>query len=186
MAGLRNKRKLRSFMLEKRKNMEIKEVEEKSEIVVNQFLNLYSGYKNYLLYFSFSNEVNTYKLICCLKNVNKRVFAPKIKGDELLPAEVTGMQNLSKNRYNILEPVEFAECYEFDIVVVPGVAFDKNCNRVGFGAGFYDKLLPKLTYQALVGFAYDYQVVEGIEKDDFDIPMDVVITEKNIYRRNEC
>lgn len=184
--NLMDKQEIRSFMLEKRKNMKSWEVDEKSEIVISKFLSLYKNYKSYLLYFNFNNEVKTYDLISYLIEEKKDVFVPKIKGDELIPTKVTDMQHLIKNRYNILEPIAGAGGFDFDIVVVPGVAFDKKCNRIGFGAGYYDRLLQKIIYKISIGFAYEYQIVEGIAKDDFDIPMDLVITEKNIYRRNEC
>jgi len=71
---------------------------------------------------------------------------------------------------------------EIDLVIVPGVVFDKNLNRIGFGKGYYDKILNRLKPSAKkVALAHDFQVLEDIPAEEHDVKMDMIITEKNIY-----
>ena len=70
-----------------------------------------------------------------------------------------------------------------EMVVVPAVAYDRKCNRVGRGKGYYDRLLSR-TRALKVGVAYDFQLIDEMEADPFDVPVDIVITESAIiYRR---
>jgi 5-formyltetrahydrofolate cyclo-ligase len=175
---------LRAIMLSERKKMDFKEVHEKSEKIMNKFLNYYEKYKSFILYFSFDNEVQTLPLANHLIGKGKSVYSTKLNGNELMPGAVKDLGSLQRNIYGICEPLNYENVFEFDVAVVPGVAFDKKCNRLGFGKGYYDRFLPKLICKNIVGFAYDFQIVEELFVEEFDIPMDVVITEKNIYRRN--
>jgi 5-formyltetrahydrofolate cyclo-ligase len=68
--------------------------------------------------------------------------------------------------------------------VVPGTAFDKKLNRVGYGKGFYDRFLNSVNAGLTVGFAFECQLFETIDCEPHDVPADILITENNIYRRN--
>lgn len=179
-----SKEDLRKKMMAERKKMDFEEVQKRSEKIVKNFLSLFEEMKYFLLYFSFNNEVQTFYLAERLLEKNKEVYAPKLFGNNLRVGKVNNLNLLKKNRYQIFEPADYSENNSFDVVVVPGVAFDKKCNRLGFGVGYYDRFLPKVKCENIVGFAYEFQVVDELAIEHFDIPMDVVITEKNIYRRN--
>ncbi|UOD34060.1 5-formyltetrahydrofolate cyclo-ligase [Deferribacteraceae bacterium V6Fe1] len=179
-----SKEVLRKKMMTERKKMDFEEVQKRSEKIVKDFLSLFEEMKFFLLYFSFDNEVETFYLAKYLLEKHKEVFAPKLVGNDLKVGKVSDLSLLEKNRYQIFEPVDYFERSNFDVVVVPGVAFDKKCNRLGFGVGYYDRFLPKVKCENIVGFAYEFQVVDELVTEYFDIPMDIVITEKNIYRRN--
>ena len=71
---------------------------------------------------------------------------------------------------------------EVEFAVIPGMAFDSECNRMGRGKGFYDKLLPYLKCKK-IGLAYDFQIVSHIPCDEHDMPLDMVISESAVYRR---
>ena len=70
---------------------------------------------------------------------------------------------------------------QIDCVIVPGVAFDKNCNRIGMGGGFYDRFL-KLTHAKKIALAFDFQITENLPTENFDVAVDMIITERrNFY-----
>lgn len=100
---------------------------------------------------------------------------------------------LTKNRYGIKEPITEGkhpiELHELDIVFVPLVGFDKHCNRIGRGAGYYDKTFAFVNEMTagkrplLIGLAYEFQKVYEIVPAEWDVPLDMVITEKETYKR---
>lgn len=179
-----SKEDLRKKIVAERKKMDFEEVQKKSEKIVKDFLSLFEEMKYFLLYFSFNNEVQTFYLADQLLKKDKEVYAPKLFGNDLKVGRVTDLNLLEKNRYEIFEPSDCVNLSSFDVVVVPGVAFDKKCNRLGLGLGYYDRFLPNIKCKHIVGFAYEFQIVNEMVVEHFDIPMSVVITEKNIYRRN--
>ena len=88
--------------------------------------------------------------------------------------------------YDILEPIsnELVDPNDFDVIVIPLVAFDENCNRLGHGKGYYDRYLSKV--KALkIGVAFEVQKLESIEMNEYDIPLDYIISEKAIYQNNK-
>jgi len=120
----------------------------------------------------------------------KKVAIPIVKKESrtLKLSEFTSFDKMEENKYGVLEPtgddiVEVSSS-KVDMVIVPGVAFDEQGNRFGYGAGFFDKLLAsfpkKVPYIAL---AYELQIVEGIKPETHDVKMDKIITEERII---EC
>ena len=88
---------------------------------------------------------------------------------------------LSINRYGIPEPISSKVIYP-DIILVPLVAYDKNCNRVGYGGGFYDRYIKKIRKIKIIltiGIAFSYQRIEKIPIEKNDIRLDFIVTEKN-------
>ena len=115
-----------------------------------------------MLYYSLPDEVYTHTLVDALLASGKRVLLP---------------QSLEQGAYNIMEPVGevFSDYAQIDLAVIPGVAFDRQLNRMGRGKGFYDRLLPKLGNAYKIGICFDFQLVESIECEEHDIKMDEVI-----------
>ena len=101
-------------------------------------------------------------------------------------------QKLSLNDYGIPEPEHNDEksiqAEQFDLMFIPLVAFDSKCNRIGMGGGYYDKTLAfkkeseKKSKPLLIGLAYEFQKIDAIEKNAWDIPMDAIITENKTYK----
>ena len=135
-----------------------------------------------LLYWPLPGEVDLRTLI---EDGGKRVALPVVVGDRLVLREYSPSY-MTKGAYGILEPdVRAPEInpQEVDIAIIPGVAFDHQCKRLGRGKGFYDRLLPSLQCMK-VGVAFSFQVFETIPSDPWDIPMDMVITENEVsYRK---
>jgi 5-formyltetrahydrofolate cyclo-ligase len=86
---------------------------------------------------------------------------------------------MRKGLLNIWEPVgEVFDHYDsIDLIIVPGLAFDRNKNRMGYGKGFYDKLLPHIQAKK-AGICFEFQLFEQIPVDHFDQPMDLILTER--------
>jgi 5-formyltetrahydrofolate cyclo-ligase len=120
-----------------------------------------------------------------------RIFLPVLTGRQLIFAPLNKHTQLRRNRYQILEPVYTRnKCIrprDLDVVIVPLVAFDQSGNRIGMGGGFYDRTFAFMKHRAtlkrplLVGVAYDFQRVSGLQTQTWDVPMHVVITEKESY-----
>lgn len=94
---------------------------------------------------------------------------------------IDSMNGLTKGAYGILEPsaVKNADENIIDIILVPGLAFDRNGGRIGFGKGYYDRLLTS-SNAIKIGLCYDFQLSDKIPTENHDVPMDYIITEKEI------
>ena len=184
---------LRKSMLKKRKNMELENISAFSDKIIGTIKTLaeFINCKNIMLYLSFNNEVDTYALAkWCLDN-DKKVIVPYCINAtrEIIPFEISNLANdLTKSTFGIMEPkhdlLNKANIEDIDLIIVPGVVFDEHCNRIGFGAGYYDRFLPKRVKDtSTIGIAYDYQVINKIPTGDYDVPLDFIITEKRIITK---
>ena len=93
---------------------------------------------------------------------------------------IDGIENLKKNHLDISEPVNGEICTNIDVVIVPGIAFDKSGNRLGFGSGYYDKFLNLHASIYKIALAFDFQLIDTIDIQEHDVPMDLIITENRI------
>lgn len=144
--------------------------------------------KTILLYHSLPDEVGTSLLLEKLSSRasgDKRVVLPVVEGEYLLLKEYLP-NNMEKGYRDIYEPAgeDCIDPSEIDLAIIPGVAFDCNCNRLGRGKGYYDRLIPFLNCRK-IGLSFDFQITEGIPCEEFDMPLDMVITETAIYRSPE-
>lgn len=134
-----------------------------------------------LMYHSLPDELSTREFIDRWA-ARKRFFLPRVNGVNLdiLPYERT---RLHLGAFNIEEPDgdETVDISRIDLVVVPGVAYDRHGNRIGRGKGYYDRLLHD-TRATTVGVAYACQLCDDIEPDEHDVPVHYVITENEIIR----
>lgn len=146
---------------------------------------------NIIFYFaSFRSEVNTISQIKETLNLGKRVVVPKVdnKAKELRLYEIRGLSELSPGCMGIPEPDvsedRRLEINDVDIVIMPGAAFDTRGNRIGYGAGFYDKLLSGLNKKIpLIAIAYEEQIVDPIPSEPHDIKVHKVVTDARVI---EC
>lgn len=112
----------------------------------------------------------------------KRLLLPVVKGNDLQLLLYAGKESLKAGAFGILEPTETCQPVaenEIDLVIVPGVAFDRGRNRLGRGKGFYDRLLSTLDVPK-IGICYDFQLKDAIPVEPFDRKMDLIETEKEI------
>ncbi len=134
--------------------------------------------KNIVSYKPINKEANP-NFFLFSKNFN--VFFTKIHDDILL---ISKSNSFKKHKFSVLEP--FRGIYIFkkqiDCFIVPGLVFDERGYRIGYGMGFYDKLLHN-TKALKIGVGFDFQVKNSnIKEDEFDIPLDYIITEKRIKK----
>jgi len=144
-----------------------------------------------MFYVDFGSEVRTRHFLPTALDEKERIVVPYCAGNELGLFRLDGMDELAVGTYTILEPrVELrasadrrVDVTELDLVVVPGVAFDRQGGRVGHGKGYYDGLLRHARSDArLVALAFECQVFPKVPMQGHDIYMDKVVTEQRIYR----
>jgi len=136
---------------------------------------------NILLYHSLPDELSTHDFIDRW-HTRKRFYLPRVNGVNLdiLPYD---RSRLHLGAFNIEEPDgdDTADIRDIELIVVPGVAYDRRGNRIGRGKGYYARLL-RDTAAVTVGVAYSCQLCDDIEPDDFDVPVHYVITEHGIIK----
>ncbi len=189
---MENKSDLRKKILNIRNNMEKKDSSEKSAVIMEKLtdMDIYKKAQSVFVYMNFNNEVETMLLIIKMLLERKKVVIPYTDtvNTVIIPSELKSIeQDLVKSKFGYYEPapdrIVPVKADEFDLVVVPGVVFDKNLNRIGFGKGYYDRILGSLKDGAkAVAVAYDFQVLEEVPSEEHDVKMDMIITEKNIYK----
>ena len=131
-----------------------------------------------LLYHSLKDEVDTHEFIRKWSRL-KRILLPVVVGDDLELRVYTGPEDLAIGAYGIEEPTgaRFTDYAAIGFIAVPGVAFDRNGNRLGRGKGYYDRLLPRIPAAYKAGICFPYQLVEEVPAEPFDIRMDEIITQ---------
>ena len=131
-------------------------------------------------YYSLPDEVDTHALIEKYAQ-EKKFILPVIHGDELLLREYQPNDTMNASSFGILEPegTNFTQYKAIDLVIVPGVAFDTQKNRLGRGKGYYDRILSKIKAKK-VGICFDFQLLGNVPTETFDIPMDKVVTQNEI------
>lgn len=161
---------------------------EMDNIIFNNFINskYYNNSTTIFTYVSYLNEVDTHRLIKFALNDKKVVCVPKIISKEkgMKAVVIEKFNDLKEGQYNILEPFSFDNTIDekkIDISIIPGVAFDIYGGRVGYGGGFYDKFLIKLTDEShKIAFSYGFQVFNEVPVEEHDIKIDGIITEEKI------
>ena len=141
-----------------------------------------------MAFWSFGSEVDTRPLLERLEAAGKRVALPRIDDRELVPVTYAAGDPLSATSFGAMEPVSGVRVApsDLDVVVVPGVAFDRDGGRVGYGAGFYDRLLGSVRDDAFaVAVAFGMQVVDRVPTGGTDRRVDAVVTEREVIRSGE-
>lgn len=175
------KKEIRKQMREEKKRYSLEEKKRKSLSVWEQVekLEIFQKAKIVLAYWSMEDEVYTHDFVCKWAG-RKTVLLPCVKGDELEIRYFDGKEQLQPGEgYAIPEPVGqlFADWNEIDVILVPGVAFDRELNRLGRGKGYYDKVLSR-TQACKLGICFDFQFLEKVPTEIHDIKMTQVISSR--------
>jgi 5-formyltetrahydrofolate cyclo-ligase len=190
--NMESKKEVRKRILKQRREMDVMEAAKKSSLIFDRItcLEEFKNAKTIALYLSFDNEVDTFKLLKLIKETGKKtvVTYTESKSVVLIPVYVNDIKtDLVEGNWGYLEPkvdkLEKAREEDIDFVIVPGVVFDEERNRVGFGKGYYDKYLSKLRDDAVtVALAYEFQVLTSVPVESHDIKMKMIVTEDRIIR----
>lgn len=141
-----------------------------------------------LLFFaSFRSEVSTYRQMEESLRLGKRVLVPRVDPSErkLRLYEITGLFELVPGYMEIPEPhvpgERLRDVNDADIVLMPGAAFDPAGNRLGYGGGYYDKLLSGLRKEIpLIALAYEEQILDSVPSEGHDIKVHLIVTDKRV------
>ncbi len=176
---------LREQKLKLRGEMSPSEVNEASGEICRRLFEL-QEYINTDILYSYCpvrNEVDIMPVNLAAQKTGKRVFLPKTKGQDISFYEFLKDTNLIPGAFGVPEP-DTKEPYDgtLGLMLVPGVVFSKEGLRIGFGKGYYDRYLDTHPMIVTVGIAYEFQVEESFCTKNSDIPMDIIVTEKGIYR----
>lgn len=146
----------------------------------------FSGSHNILMYYSLPDELTTEATLNRWQGAGRQVYLPRVNG-ELLDIMPYVPDNMAKGAFGIKEPsggiVADSGC--IDMVIVPGVAFDCECNRLGRGRGYYDRLLSGMRADVVtIGVGYDFQLIDHVPVDEHDIKLDYVVTPSCLIVKN--
>ncbi len=160
--------------------------------IVDRFMELpeYDSAKTIMFYVDVRDEVRTRQALPSALASGKRIVVPYCVDGELELFWLENTEELELGMYRILEPknelrtvaAKHFQPTDLDLVMVPGVAFDRNGGRTGHGKGYYDKLLQHARLDApLIALAFECQMFEKIPAESHDIYMDKIVTENAVY-----
>lgn len=188
---MNDKVKIRGKILKVRENIpDDVRVTKNARIAENLMrLDAFKKCEHVLIYYSHNGEADTKEIIeKCLDE--KQLYLPVVRGKSHFQAiPVKRPLNLKPGALGIPEPFDIDPNSVFDdkieLVITPGVAFDKKGNRIGMGKGYYDKYFEQNNSVIKVALAYEEQVLDSIPKDKYDKPVDVIVTDQNVYICNK-
>lgn len=170
-----------------RKEVPDEEILEKSRSITKKVIELqeWKDASCIFAYMDFNKEVMTGELIETAWKQGKRVAVPKVKGKKMTFHYITEFNQCETSNFGIAEPVEgLPEADTTDaLIIVPGVAFDKDLHRIGYGGGYYDRFLSVHNELPTAAVAFSWQLMEEIPSEPTDIKPNYLITEHDIYRK---
>ena len=185
--NMETKKEIRSRLKKQRSLLGADECHNMSHEIYKRLiaLELDRDYDNILLYSAIRNEVNTDEYFAYLINKAKKIYYPRVCGDEMSFYRVRSLDELNCGSFNINEPDMTHEYTEADgraLMIVPGLGFSYTGYRIGYGKGFYDRYLNSHKVAYKIGIAYDEQKVDNIDDStEYDVRPDVIVTQKAIY-----
>jgi len=189
---------LRKTLRHRRRALSGAERQDKADQVYQRIVTgrLFNRSRRLAFYFASDGELDPLAILLRARQMGKHCYLPVLSAhrpDKVSFAPFGVDDDLLPNRWGILEPDHLTrrlvKPYSLDLVFVPLVGFDADCNRMGMGKGFYDRTFAyrqRLGFQRprLVGLAYENQRVECLPVNDWDVPLDAIVTEAAIYQRH--
>ncbi len=177
---------IRKKVLTLLRNQKEEERVKKSEIIRQRLFVLteFKRAKTILFYASFDGEVDTLVMMEQALKLKKKVALPIVKKEnkKIIPRLIKNLKSVLRGPYGILQPhpesSEPLKLEDLDLVIVPGVVFDKQHHRLGRGLGFYDRFLSRLPASVTtVGLAFDFQIVDHLpHQQKHDVPVSIIVT----------
>ena len=174
-----DKKELRRQIRELKRAMTSEQIDAASARLGELFLNCpqYKEAKTIYGYLPYNQEVRTVPMLEQAMRDGKRIAVPKCYGDEMRFIYMDDLSKVEKGYANIPEPIADDPVADDKtaLVLMPGMAFTKDGKRMGYGGGFYDKFLAAEPDHPTVALCYDFQMVEDLPTEDYDIPVDCVL-----------
>jgi len=174
-----NKKELRAWIREKKRSMTPQQIESASRRLGQLLVEteLYQKADTIYGYLPYNQEVRTVPMLERAMADGKRVAVPKVYGEEMKFIYLTDLNQVEKGYAGIPEPVVDAPVAEDKtaLVLMPGLAFDPQGHRIGYGGGFYDRFLAQEPDHPTVALCYEFQMLEKLETEEFDVPVDQVL-----------
>lgn len=190
-----DKKILRSEILKKRKSLSQEELIEKSSSIAKLLFSSeqYKNSKYIMCYIDFRNEVKTEEIVKTALKEDKNIIIPItiVETRQLILSQLYDYdKELETGTYGILEPkkeyIREVAPKLIDLVLMPGVAFDRRGYRIGYGGGYYDRFLTKIDKSvSKIALAFELQMVPRVKEGRYDIPVDYIITEKEIIKASK-
>ena len=186
------KKKIREQILDNKEKMDEITLKSYSDSIIDQLYNTdyYKKSKTIMTFISFGAEVDTHEFIKTSIANGKRIVVPITipETKQLKLSQVLDFNHLEIGFYNILTPkkefIRYVDPSEVDLIIVPGVAFDRDGYRIGYGGGYYDRFLSKLDHVTKISLAFDMQLIPKVPHESFDIAVNYIITEKELIKCN--
>ena len=136
-----------------------------------------------MFYMASIKEVQTKEAIKVALEAGKTVLLPisNLTGKKLRPARLGSLEDLRKGPFGIMEPADRNpfDADQIELVVVPGLSFDEEGNRIGYGLGFYDRFLSNVS-ALKVALSYESQIIDKVPTEPHDVPVDRIVTESRV------
>ena len=174
-----NKQELRRAIRERKRAMTEEEIVERSNALAEKFYNspAYQAASTIYGYLPYNQEVRTVPMLQRALDEGKRVAVPKVYGEEMRFIYLDDLTQVSKGYAGIPEPIADAPVAEDRraLVLMPGLAFDPQGHRIGYGGGFYDRFLAQEPHHPTLALCYEFQMQAHLDTEEFDIPVDTVL-----------
>lgn len=186
---MNTKAEIRKYIKEKRNELKENRKKQMDLSIYKNVINseYYKSAKTIFIYVSYNNETDTHEIITRMLDDNKIVCVPKVLSlkEGMTAVKIESFDDLKPGLYGIPEPSNIQNAVrevDIDTIFLPGVAFDLNGGRIGYGGGFYDRFLSKAKADAVkIALAYEFQIMNKVPMNDTDKIIDGIITEKEIH-----
>lgn len=174
-----NKQELRRTIRERKRAMTEEEIVERSNALAEKFYHTpaYQAASTIYGYLPYNQEVRTVPMLQRALDEGKRVAVPKVYGDEMRFIYMEDLTQVAKGYAGIPEPIADAPVADDKraLVLMPGLAFDPQGHRIGYGGGFYDRFLAQEPHHPTLALCYEFQMQAHLDTEEFDIPVDTVL-----------
>ncbi|WP_068793988.1 5-formyltetrahydrofolate cyclo-ligase [Brevibacillus laterosporus] len=183
------KKRLRQVMISARDLLSEEDREQKSDKATQHLWSIKAikEAQTIMCFSSFGSEINTWSFIEDARERDIKVALPLTNREQkkIIPYTYESRSSLKNGAYGIWEPDPLCstelKLSEIEVVIVPGVAFDRQKGRLGYGAGYYDRFFQSLPHEPRrIGFCFAMQVIEKVPMEPFDIHLDQIVTEEGI------
>ncbi len=184
------KKEIRKKILDMRKKLSESFIQSNSNIIIEKLYRLIdkSNFRNIMIFMDMDHEVRVTNLLNLFSD--RKFYIPKTFPEGIMKVNEYNEKELILHKFGYYESLSNNYVNEdiLDLIVIPGIVFDKHRNRIGFGGGYYDRFLKKLKekhkdsrcFPLTVAICYDFQLIDSIPSEPHDIKPDIIITERRV------